>query len=565
VVLPVVHFSLDGRTTSETGAINKYHSQRTAVLCSLLPYPSQVQLSSSLLPPMASSVFYSPATSNAFIPLSLIYTCVAHLWLYLSSGLSLLSLSWRNKKNVHTDEAVVVTHRILQQYVSLPPSSRSTYADPSNNSNDYKGNSRKIAIITGSNTGIGFQTAKTLVLDYGYHVILACRSKDKALQAQQNINNDNSMSRNGSGGSCRGQAIVLDSILDLADFESIRQFVKEVDEKYPSIDLLINNAGRNTSGELTCKKYRHMKSDEKETNKEDSDDFVSLDLMFVSNYLGHFLLTQLLLDKLKMENVVEGGDGPDGIISGMIVNVSSVMHHFNCYENGFVSAKNTVEAPGTTTAVTPSLSTSTNISPDNDDATCRQQYQYWKSRAHYHQSPKKPLPDVYSATKLAAILHAVELNRRYATVTALTNTANSEKNQVGSVYAMAVNPGAVNSDIWRGFPNWMRAIFQKVYLTTQQGSVPLVAAAVMGDYWKQQGVLYLQPYWKPFHLSSLSWSPLPAKLGPTMAAPMLPFTEMLGPYVGYTPAKPRLPDNDGGKEAARILWQISEELASIYS
>ena len=36
-----------------------------------------------------------------------------------------------------------------------------------------------VAIVTGSNTGIGYETAKSLVLDYGMTVILACRSRDK--------------------------------------------------------------------------------------------------------------------------------------------------------------------------------------------------------------------------------------------------------------------------------------------------------------------------------------------------------------------------------------------------
>jgi NAD(P)-dependent dehydrogenase (short-subunit alcohol dehydrogenase family) len=526
---------------------------------------------------MTTSVFYSPATSNAFIPLALIYTCVAHLWLYSTKGLSSLLLStWRNKKNHNTNQAVVGITGVLQQYASWPPSLHSADAadddDLSHNPNDFVINDHKVAIITGSNTGIGFQTAKTLVVDYGYHVILACRSKDKALQAQQTINNCSSSnssirsssntSKDGRDTSRRGQAIVLESILDLSDFDSIRQFAKEVNEKYNSIDLLINNAGRNTSGKLTWKPNHHSSNDQNEKKAKDYED--AFDLMFVSNYLGHFVLTQLLLDKLKKKNAVQSGNGHDSI-SGVIVNVSSVMHHFSCLGDSSVSTKSPIAQR--TTAMAPSLSTTETTVPfhieedDHDDAICRPQYQYWKSRAHYHHS-STPLPDVYSATKLAAILHAIELNRRYATTPL---TSNEEKHDDGMVYAMAVNPGAVNSDIWRVFPNWMRVIFQKVYLTTQQGSVPLVAAAVMGDHWKQHGVLYLQPYWNPFNLVSFLWSPPTAAIRPPMTGPMLPFTEMLGPYIGYTPTTPRLPDKDGGTEAARILWRISEELASTYS
>jgi NAD(P)-dependent dehydrogenase (short-subunit alcohol dehydrogenase family) len=293
---------------------------------------------------------------------------------------------------------------------------------------------------------------------HGYDVILACRSKDKALQAQQQINGDGSDRHDGS-------AIVLDSILDLSDFTCIEAYVQNVQTTISQIDVLIQNAGRNTSGKGQGK----------------------LDLMFQSNYLGHFYLSKLLMEA----GLLKKGESK-------IVNVSSVMHHF-CRD------------------------------PHHDVDTV----DYWKSRAVVGYSSSSgnddKMPDgVYSATKLAAILHGVEWNRRYP-----------------GVPALAVNPGAVNSDIWRGFPSWMRSMFAKIYLTTQQGSVPLVAAAVRDD-WntdRSDEVLYLQPYWVPS----------------TSSKPMIPFTEMLGPYVGYTAAAARLPP-DGGQKAAKILWLVSEEL-----
>jgi NAD(P)-dependent dehydrogenase (short-subunit alcohol dehydrogenase family) len=384
--------------------------------------------------------------SNVFIPLSLIYNCVAHLWLYLRHG-----PSWRQN--------------LVSTVLPPPPLSASSRERPT------------IAIVTGANTGIGFQTAQTLVQDYGYHVILACRSKDKALQAQQSIinNRDNDNSS--------GRAIVLDAVLDLTDLDSIQKFVKEIKDKYKKggIDVLINNAGRNSSGELPLRNSAKTSGE-------------CLDLMFVSNYLGHFALTKLLLEN----NLLKGSSSSQTII----VNVSSVMHHFIADDESSMK------------------SSSTPCQLDSEE--------YWRARA-YHQSAKL-LPDVYSSTKLAAILHAMELNRRYP-----------------GIYAMAVNPGAVNSDIWRGFPQWVRAIFEKVYLTTQQGSVPLVAAAVQRELWKQQNVLYLQPYWRPLSRT-------------TNSAPMLPFTEMLGPYVGYSPTKARLPAADEGANAAKVLWEASDNL-----
>ncbi|KAG7345949.1 short-chain dehydrogenase/reductase SDR [Nitzschia inconspicua] len=434
------------------------------------------------------SMYYSPATSNVFIPLSLIYTCVAHLWLYLRHG-----RSWRD---------TLVSE--------LPPPSTFNNTDDNTDDNNDCCNRRcrpKIAIVTGANTGIGLQTAQTLVVQYGYHVILACRSKDKALQAQQQISTIAASATTTAAATTStnvGRAIVLDAVLDLSDVTSIQEFVQEVDQTYGDnggIDVLINNAGRNTTGELLTTKAKATTTKNPATANDSS-----LDLMFVSNYLGHFLLTRLLLES----NLLKRDETNDTDQPKIILNVSSVMHHFISSDDD-----------GTNRFASPS---------SNDHS----QYQYWKSRAHFRSA--QTLPDVYSATKLAAILHAMELNRRYS--------------QSHGIYAMAVNPGAVNSDIWRGFPNWIRAVFRQVYLTTQQGSAPLVAGAVLGDEWRKRNVLYLQPY----------WNPSPSQSTTTDNTPMLPFTEMLGPYIGFAPTTARLPHNDGGLESAAILWQVSDDL-----
>jgi NAD(P)-dependent dehydrogenase (short-subunit alcohol dehydrogenase family) len=259
-----------------------------------------------------------------------------------------------------------------------------------------------------------------------------------------------------------GKAIVLeDALLDLSSFDSVRQFAESVQSKYDSIDVLINNAGLNTSGK--------------------SGD--NLDLLFQSNFLGHFLLTNLLMEQLKKEGN-----------SGRIVNLSSVMHHFMGSH-----PKDTVE--------------------------------YWKSVALY--SPDGPHPDVYGASKLAMIFWTQELNRRYS----------HDKNN--NIRSIAVSPGSCASDIWRGFPTLLRNIFRYVYLSPEQGSVPVVAAAVQEDW--EENVTYLQPYWN-YH--------------GTRTTPMTPFTEMLGPYVGFVPATPRLPPG-GGLEEGKALWEMSEELTKL--
>jgi NAD(P)-dependent dehydrogenase (short-subunit alcohol dehydrogenase family) len=371
-------------------------------------------------------LYYSGASFNPSIALSVVYTCLAHIWVF----------------------GIRFQRKILQR---LPPPTTIT-------------SNKKVAIVTGSNTGIGYEAAKTLVVDYGWEVILACRSRDKALQAMEAINRE---ANNNNSNNRGGRAIVLDdALLDLSSFDSVRQFAASVQTKYDSIDVLINNAGLNTSGK--------------------SGD--NLDLLFQSNFLGHFLLTNLLMKQLK-----EGRSG------GRIVNLSSVMHHFM----GSLP-KDTVE--------------------------------YWKSVALY--SPDGPHPHVYGASKLAMIFWTQELNRRYY--------SSHDKNS--NIRSIAVNPGSCASDIWRGFPTVLRNIFRYVYLSPEQGSVPVVAAAVQEDW--EENVTYLQPYWNNNNYHGTTR---------TTTTPMIPFTEMLGPYVGFAPATPRLPPG-GGLEEGKALWEMSEEL-----
>ena len=88
----------------------------------------------------------------------------------------------------------------------------------------------KLAIITGSNTGIGYETA----LDFaqrGAHVIMACRDMKKAEKAAQNIIN------------LTGNKKVEVEYLDLSDLDTVRSFASKILSKYDKLDLLVNNAG----------------------------------------------------------------------------------------------------------------------------------------------------------------------------------------------------------------------------------------------------------------------------------------------------------------------------------
>lgn len=126
--------------------------------------------------------------------------------------------------------------------------------------------SGKTAIVTGANTGIGKETA----LDFakrGAKVILACRDEAKANQAAKDIIAET------------GSDKVLVRVVDLSSFESVRAFAKHVNETEERLDILVNNAGLVGS-------YHSASKD-------------GYEMIFQVNYLSHFLLTLLLMEKLR--------------------------------------------------------------------------------------------------------------------------------------------------------------------------------------------------------------------------------------------------------------------------
>ncbi|KAG5887916.1 hypothetical protein JTB14_003013 [Gonioctena quinquepunctata] len=141
----------------------------------------------------------------------------------------------------------------------------------------------KIAIVTGANSGIGFEVAKELA-SRNAKVILACRTLESSREACVNI--------------CAklGKAPTLIPMeLDLSSLQSIKHFADEIKQTYHTIHLLINNAG-----------VSYPKSKRIET----SDGF---EIHFGVNHLGHFYLTNLLLDLLSQD-------------SSRIVVVASTLH-----------------------------------------------------------------------------------------------------------------------------------------------------------------------------------------------------------------------------------------------
>ena len=135
----------------------------------------------------------------------------------------------------------------------------------------------RVAIVTGSNTGLGYETALVLA-DRGARVVLAVRDTEKGKAAAARI----------VGASPRADVTVQP--LDLGSLQSIRTAAEELKAAYPRIDLLINNAGV-------------MYASPRQTTKD------GFELQFGTNHLGHFALTGLLLENLLPVDGFPRGDG----------------------------------------------------------------------------------------------------------------------------------------------------------------------------------------------------------------------------------------------------------------
>ena len=97
------------------------------------------------------------------------------------------------------------------------------------NAKNVPDQSGKHIIVTGSNSGIGFEAAKVLA-SKGAHVTLACRNADKAKEAQTKIKKAH-----------KGATVETGS-LDLASLKSVAAFAAAYRKKHGKLDILINNA-----------------------------------------------------------------------------------------------------------------------------------------------------------------------------------------------------------------------------------------------------------------------------------------------------------------------------------
>jgi len=139
----------------------------------------------------------------------------------------------------------------------------------------------RTCLVTGANSGIGKETALGLAR-MGAHVVIVCRNQQKGEAALADIRRETGSSR-------------LDLLVaDMSSFRSVRALADTIRQRYPRLDVLINNAGAGV-------RYRTLSAD-------------GIEMTLAGNYLGPALLTMLLLDLLKSS------------APSRIVNVSSEAH-----------------------------------------------------------------------------------------------------------------------------------------------------------------------------------------------------------------------------------------------
>jgi len=143
--------------------------------------------------------------------------------------------------------------------------------------------SGKVAVVTGANSGIGYEAARELARR-GARVVLACRDRQRGGAARDAIV------------AKYPNATIEVMELDLASLDSVASFARQFNAKHDRLDVLCNNAG------VMALPYCQT-----------ADGF---EMQFGTNHLGHFALTGLLLDRLL---------ATDG---ARIVNVSSIAHRF---------------------------------------------------------------------------------------------------------------------------------------------------------------------------------------------------------------------------------------------
>nr|GMC80743.1 short-chain dehydrogenase TIC 32, chloroplastic-like [Ipomoea batatas] len=274
------------------------------------------------------------------------------------------------------------------------------------------------AIVTGASSGIGAETARVLALR-GVHVILAVRAVESGRKLQESIVKETP----------NAKVEVME--LDLSSMASVRKFASEYNSSGLPLNILINNAG------IMAPPF--MLSQD------------NIELQFATNHVGHFLLTNLLLEKMKHT-------AHESQKEGRIVIVSSEAHRFP-YKEGIRFDK------------------------INDKESYSAVYAYGQS-------------------KLANVLHANELARRL-------------KEEGVEITANSLHPGAIATNLLRyhslidGVVNW---VGKYVLKNIPQGAATTCYAAlhpqvkgVRGEYFSDSNIGKQSSHAKDADLANKLW------------------------------------------------------------
>ncbi|XP_027358929.1 short-chain dehydrogenase TIC 32, chloroplastic-like isoform X4 [Abrus precatorius] len=279
------------------------------------------------------------------------------------------------------------------------------------------------AIVTGASSGIGAETARVLAMR-GIHVIMGVRNMSAAEDVKETILKEIPTAK----------VDVME--LDLSSMTSVRKFASEFNSSGLPLNILINNAG------IIGLPF---------TLSEDN-----IELLFATNYIGHFLLTNLLLDTMKKTAFASKKQG-------RIVNVSSSGHRLTYHEG-------------------------IRFDKINDQSS------YWKFCA-------------YGQSKLAKILHANELARRL-------------KEDGVDITVNSLHPGAIETNIHRHLVfngNYHIAIFVKmlaryVIKNVQQGAATTCYVAlhpevkgISGEYFADCNISKTSSKGKDIDLAKKLW------------------------------------------------------------
>ncbi|OVA14007.1 Short-chain dehydrogenase/reductase SDR [Macleaya cordata] len=279
------------------------------------------------------------------------------------------------------------------------------------------------AIITGASNGIGSDTARVLALR-GVHVVMAVRNTAAGEAVKEAIVKDTPAAK----------VDVLE--LDLSSMASVRKFASEFKSLGLPLNILINNAG------IMAIPFKLSQD--------------NIELQFATNHLGHFLLTDLLLETMKKTAYQSN-------IEGRIVNVSSEAHRFS-YREGIRFDK------------------------INDESGYSNMWAYGQS-------------------KLANVLHANELARRL-------------KEDGVQITANSLHPGAIVTNLWHNssfFKGWFASalsstIGKYVFKTVQQGASTTCYVAlhpsvkgVSGEYFSDNNIAKAHAQAKDTELAKKLW------------------------------------------------------------